>query len=233
MGIVLLVRHGQASFGSEDYDVLSDAGVTQSLTLGHALAASDQAPTVVLSGSMRRQRETAEAMVKAAGWTVPLETDARWDEFDHLAVVGAYTDLSPAERAAVDAGGLDRRAFQELFERATGRWVSANHDQDYVETFVVFTRRVRAALAAACRQAGSGETVVVVTSGGAIALAAAMLVDVADVADEPQRLAGVWQRINTVMVNASVSRVVVGSTGARLLTFNEHGHLAADEVTYR
>ena len=30
MGIVLLVRHGQASFGADDYDVLSDLGVEQS-----------------------------------------------------------------------------------------------------------------------------------------------------------------------------------------------------------
>lgn len=230
MGMVLLVRHGQASFGAADYDVLSDAGVTQALTLGHALAASEKPPTMVLSGSMRRQRETAETMVRAARWSVPLQTDARWDEFDHLAVIAAYSDLRPDERAALDAGTMDRRAFQELFEKATGRWTSANHDQDYAETFALFTRRVRAALAAACRAADQGSTVVVVSSGGAIAAAAAMLVDVSD---DPHRLAGPWQRLNTVVVNSSVSRVVVGSTGARLLTLNEHAHLPADQVTYR
>jgi hypothetical protein len=36
-----------------------------------------------------------------------------------------------------------------------------------------------------------------------------------------------------VMVNASVTRVVVGSTGARLLTFNEHSWLDRELVTYR
>ena len=69
-----------------------------------------------------------------------------------------------------------------------------------------------------------------VTSGGVIAAVAAMLVDVTN---DPRRLSGAWQRLNTVMVNASVTKVVVGSTGARLLTFNEHGHLPADQVTYR
>jgi hypothetical protein len=34
-------------------------------------------------------------------------------------------------------------------------------------------------------------------------------------------------------VNSSVTRVVVGSTGARLLTFNEHAHLEGETLTYR
>jgi hypothetical protein len=34
-------------------------------------------------------------------------------------------------------------------------------------------------------------------------------------------------------VNTAVTRVVVGSTGARLLTFNEHPHLEGDLITYR
>lgn len=228
MGIVLLVRHGQASFGAEDYDVLSDVGVTQGLDLGRSLAESGVAPSVVVSGTMRRQRETAEGMVKAGGWDAPFETDGQWDEFDHLQVVETY---------AKAAGGIpidvpDPRDFQVLFERSTGRWASANYDDEYPETFADFTGRVRDALAAACRQAGSGSTVLVVSSGGAIAAAAAMLV-APEYAAEPRRLANAWQRLNAMMVNTSVTRVVVGSTGARLLTFNEHSHVPGDAVTYR
>ena len=226
MGIVLLVRHGQASFGADDYDVLSDVGVTQGLALGHSLAASGTEPVLVVNGSLRRQRETAEGIVKAAGWTVPLETDARWDEFDHLKVVETYAKA--AGDIPIDVS--DPREFQVLFERATGRWASANYDDEYDETFETFTTRVRGALAEAARAADTGHTVVVVSSGGAIAAAAAMLTGVSD---RPQKLAAAWQRFNTVMVNTSVTRVVVGSTGARLLTFNEHGHLNGDDVTYR
>ena len=35
------------------------------------------------------------------------------------------------------------------------------------------------------------------------------------------------------MVNASVTRLLVGSTGARVLSFNEHPYLAGDDLTYR
>ena len=69
-----------------------------------------------------------------------------------------------------------------------------------------------------------------VTSGGPIAAACAMLTELGE---EPRRLASIWSRFNAVMVNASVTRVVVGSTGARLLTFNEHSWLDRELVTYR
>ncbi|MFC6344719.1 hypothetical protein ACFP8W_22255, partial [Nocardioides hankookensis] len=83
---------------------------------------------------------------------------------------------------------------------------------------------------AACLRAGSGRTVVAVTSGGVIAAVCAALVDPeADAAT----FARLWGRFNTVLVNSSVTRVVVGSTGARLLTFNEHPHLEGNALTYR
>jgi len=234
MGIVLLVRHGQASFGADDYDRLSDLGVEQSRVLGRAMAASprrgEQSPAVVLSGGMRRHLATVDELAAAAGWDATAGTDPRWDEFDHLAVIDAYSGLRHDERTQLAAGTMDRRAFQELFEKATGRWVSANHDEDYAESFADFLARIRDVFADVCRAAGPRSTVAVVTSGGVIAAVAAMLVDVTN---DPSRLSGPWRRLNTIMVNSSVTKVVVGSTGARLLTYNEHGHLPADQVTYR
>jgi broad specificity phosphatase PhoE len=235
MGLLLLVRHGQASFGADDYDVLSELGDTQGRRLGEYLRVLGLEPGVVLHGGMRRQRDTAQAMVEAGGFDVPLEVDPRWAEFDHLAVISAYaavgeSDLSVADRARLDQGDLDRREFQQVFEKATGRWVSESYDEEYAESFRDFSGRVRDALGHAARQAGTGQLAVVVTSGGAIAAACAMLTEVGE---EPRRLSTMWQRLNAVMVNASVTRVVVGSSGARLLTFNEHAWLGSDLVTYR
>lgn len=222
MGVVLLVRHGQASFGADDYDVLSDTGWEQGRLLGSWLAGRGVDPTVVVQGGMRRHRETVDAIRHgAAGWVDP-STDPGWDEFDHLAVVAAYPDLPP--------GDLDRRAFQRAFEQATARWTGGGHDEEYAEPWPAFRARVASSMASAVAQAGSGRTVVVVSSGGPIAAACAALVDPeADGAT----FARLWSRLNTVMVNASYSRVVVGSTGARLLTFNEHPHLEGEHLTYR
>ena len=70
----------------------------------------------------------------------------------------------------------------------------------------------------------SGETVVVLTSGGPIAWALASLLD----ASTPT-----WQRLNPVLVNTSVTKLTVGGRGTTAVSFNEHGHLPADLLTYR
>jgi broad specificity phosphatase PhoE len=88
--VVLLVRHGQASFGAADYDVLSELGERQSRVVGAALAARRVRPDVVVHGSMRRQQETAKALVSAAGWPAPVLEDAGWDEMDHLQVLARH-----------------------------------------------------------------------------------------------------------------------------------------------
>jgi broad specificity phosphatase PhoE len=224
LGLLLLVRHGQASFGAEDYDVLSETGWEQGRLLGRWLAERGVKPTAVVQGGMRRHRETAEAMAGAAGWDVDVETDPGWDEFDHLAVVAAYP------RSDVPTGELDRRAFQQVFERATERWTGGGFDEEYAEPWPAFRRRVGAALDRATAAAGPGGTVVVVSSGGPIAAAGATLVD--PDADDAG-FARMWGRLNAVLVNSSVSRVVVGSTGARLLSWNDHAHVAGETLTYR
>ena len=216
MGVVLLVRHGQASFGSADYDVLSDTGWEQGRLLGAWLRDRGVSPTAVLRGGMRRHRETAEAMGLSA------DVDLGWDEFDHLGVVAALPDRPTGE--------LDRRAFQQAFELATARWTGGGFDAEYPESWPGFVDRVRAALDRACALAGPGQSVVVVSSGGPIAAAAATL---ADPDADPASYARLWSRFNTTMVNSSLTRVVVGATGPRLLTLNEHAHLDGDALTYR
>lgn len=220
MGQLLLVRHGQASFGAEDYDVLSETGWEQGRRLGAHLAVAGVRPTDLLRGGMRRHRETLEAMADAAGWDVPVDEDPRWDEFDHLGVVARFPDLPP------DPHAMDRREFQALFEKATALWTSRRGEYD--ESFADFDARTAAALADAVARAGSGRTVVVVTSGGVIGLVAAGLLGITGAA-----LPETWQRLNTVAVNSGVTRVLVGPRGTRLLTFNEHEHLEGDLLTYR
>ena len=217
MGLVLLVRHGQASFGADDYDVLSETGWAQGRLLGAWLAEREVTPTAVIHGGLRRQRDTALAMAEGAGWDVAAVVDLGWDEFDHVGMVAAYPDLPP------DVDLTDQRGFQRVFEQATAHW-TAGEPGDFSETYADFEGRVVGALDRATGMAGPGGTVVVVTSGGPIAVACGALVD-------PE--ARLWQRFNTVIVNSSVTRVVVGSTGARLLTFNEHPHLEGDHLTYR
>src|SRR3954447_25182841 len=119
MGVLMLVRHGQASFGTDDYDVLSSRGVRQSRRAAEILAGYGVAPTTLIHGGMRRQRETAEEMLHGApAWELPLEEDERWREVDHLAVIRAYPTLTDEERDQLDTGAIDARAFHELYTKA-------------------------------------------------------------------------------------------------------------------
>ena len=217
MSAVLLVRHGQASFGAADYDQLSDLGRAQSRRLGAALAGRGVAPVRVVRGGLRRHGQTAEELVGGAGWSVPVETDPGWDEFDHHQVLAAHT---PPD----DGGPGDERArFQRWFEDATARWIRGEAEA-YDETFVEFTTRVEQALGGVVAGLGRGETAVVATSGGPVAWIAAHLLG-----GGPD----LWLRLNPVTVNASVSTLVTGARGTTLVSLNEHQHLALDQVTYR
>lgn len=213
MGQLILVRHGQASWGAADYDVLSPLGERQAAVLGEALRGL--APDAVLHGSMQRQRRTAEVIAGAAGWMVPLAEDARWDEMDHLALLAA-------EPAAVQ-GPPDRKQFQAWFEAATRRWTAGDHDHEYEESFPQFRDRVAGALGAAAALAG---TVVVVTSGGPIASVATQLLDAGT---------STYVRLAPVVVNSSRTLLVTGDRGTTMVSFNEHDHLRGGDglLTYR
>lgn len=220
MGVVLLVRHGQASFGAADYDVLSETGLEQSRMLGRALTAQGLAPSAVVHGVMTRQGDTATAMIAGGGWSVMPELDEGWNEFDHVAVVARSLE---AEAFA----NFDRRGFQRLFDEATAQWSGGGRDDEYDESWPAFLRRVSDALDRAFARDGM---TVVVSSGGPIAAVCATLIDPQGSIDQMPRM---WNSFNTVTANASVTRVVEGSTGRRLLSFNEHSHLPRELVTYR
>ncbi len=220
MGVLLLVRHGQASFTSDDYDRLSGAGHDQARVLGRALAARGFAPDVVVRGAMRRHRETADNVVVTAGWGCGVEEDAGWDEFDHVSTISGMPDFAfaPGE------------SYEDRVQRADeliSRWASGDHDADYHEDFPTFRDRVGGALQRTLGRTGPDGHGVVFTSGGPVAWVAASLLD-----------GGVplWGGLSGVVVNSSVTKVVVGKRrGPTLVTFNDHSHLEATPslLTYR
>lgn len=222
MSTILLVRHGQASFGADDYDNLSGLGHEQSRILGAALAARGISPDVVVAGQMKRHDQTARAVLDGAGWTADVRVDAGWNEFDHLQVLDVHAPPSTVE------GEDEKAAFQRWFEDATRRWTSGEDEAAYDESFASFGARVDAAMARLVEALPGRGTAVVLTSGGAIAWTAAALL-----ADDPAVRSELWLRVNPVSVNTGVSTLVRGSRGTTLVAFNAHDHLSPDLITYR
>ncbi|MCW2757561.1 MAG: hypothetical protein JWO46_1307 [Nocardioidaceae bacterium] len=223
MAQLLLVRHGQASWGADDYDVLSETGWEQGRVLGRALAARGVAPTYAVRGTLRRHRETADAV--GEGLLLPeVVVDAGWDEFDQDSLFGQVP--VPWEGREPERG-----EFQVWFESVTERWTSGRADADYTETFTAFVERVTSALRRTADAAGSG-TAIVLTSGGTISVVTAGLLG-AELDDLGR--GALWRRLNPVCANSGVTKVVVGGRGMTLVSFNEHTHLEQrpELLTYR
>lgn len=214
MPVVLLVRHGQASFGSDDYDVLSDVGREQSRVVGSELARRALRSPVARCGSLLRQRDTAEIALSFANLHAELSADPRWDEYDHLDLLKRYV----AEDASHDGTS---KGVQILLDQALAAWVS-----DPAGDWGAFCGGAVAALSSLVDSLGPGQDAVVFTSGGVIAAVASTLLGVGP--------AGVVA-LNRVTMNGAITKLVVGGGGISLVAFNDHAHFEdrRDLVTYR
>ncbi|CAM4027353.1 histidine phosphatase family protein [Kibdelosporangium persicum] len=150
MPLVYLIRHGQASFGADDYDVLSPTGHSQGKHVGAELRRRGVRADQLWSGTLKRQRDTA----LAAGLDADLQQDPRWNEFDHIGLV---------RQAQGDP--VSPQAFQQALDGALRDW-------DGLQQFgATVTEAIRDLL----ESLGSGQTGVVFTSGGVIAAVCASL----------------------------------------------------------
>ena len=222
MPLLVLVRHGQASFGSADYDVLSPVGRQQALQTATALKSAGLEAARVITGSLRRQRDTADAIGDAYG--LQPTVDERWNEYDADAVLAEHSDSAqrlehPDQPAEVPSSP---REFQRVLEGALEGWITAGEDSPTAETWPAFNARVGAALQDA--GAGVAGTTVIVSSGGVIGALAVALIGVNPIS---------FPRLNRVTINCGITRVIVGSAGTTLASFNEQGHLTTGMRTYR
>ena len=209
MADIWLIRHGQAGEVMGDYDKLSELGFAQARAAG-ARWRHLGAVTHVVSGAMRRHKETAAAFAETFGEMPAPVIDPRWNEFDHQAVIRAAlaAGLEPAR-------GGGKAGFFSFFLAAMGRWADGAHDGDYPESYAAFCGRVTAGLTQIADGLAKGEQAVVFTSGGAISAVCRHLLGL-----DPQRAF----RINLVLVNTGVTRVRKGAGQLALATLNAHPH---------
>ena len=216
MGVLLLLRHGQGSMGTADYDRLSGLGREQARLAGARLARAGLSSDQVWCGGLARQQETARLVLAELGRPPgDLRTDVRLDEYDPAGVLGASDPFAAATTAK------SRRAVQEALDEALSRWIQGG--TGYPEPHRDFTARVQAAVATLAARPG---TTLAVTSAGVIAVACAQLTGLP---------AERWPALARVTVNASITKLITGSTGTNLLTFNDHAHLEGDRslISYR
>lgn len=219
MSRVYLVRHGQAAFGTDDYDRLTETGIAQCRQLARHWRAIGRRVDLVYTGRLRRQRESAEAFVKAAaedgGITLPVKALPGIEEYDHLSLLAAHQGAGRESDATED-----RRAFRRRLSGALKAW-AAGELRD-VEPFPIFRDRCAAALATLMRDAGRGRNIVLFGSAGSLAAAMQPALGLAD-----------WDllRLKLTFFNSGVSSLLFDGKTVTIESLNAVSHLEQPAFT--
>lgn len=205
---LLVIRHGQASFGAADYDVLSDLGRAQARAAAAWLRATGWAPDRVITGTLNRQRDTATEM----GFDVSREEHEGLNEYDFSSLLDARF-----QGAVPDLVKSDRKMHFRTLRETVFAWQNDEIENPY-ETWMDFTARVEAARGFAVW--GSAKRVLVVSSGGVIGqLTAASL----------QAPAHHMMNLNLQIKNAAMTRFMFSGNLFSLNEFNATPHYATPD----
>ncbi|MEW6666420.1 MAG: histidine phosphatase family protein [Thermodesulfobacteriota bacterium] len=236
MSMIYMIRHAQASFGQDDYDRLSPLGKRQARILAGHLLETGFSPDAVYSGTMMRQRDTAEefrSVYQAQGKPVPEITIlSGFDEYDTGSIVAALFPAMAAQDSTLkeDLPRMysSKESFKRVFEGAMLRWATGEFDTPGTESWEELKSRVAGALRLIMERHGKRKTLLIFTSGGAIA---ATLATVLGISGEYAI------RLNWQVVNTSISRFMYNEERITLAGFNAYAHLelAGDSslITYR
>ena len=211
MGTLYLVRHGQASFGADDYDQLSDLGQRQAERLGRHWAERGLRFDAVLMGTLKRHVQTWEGIRQGAGFAVEPLSWPGLNEYDGDAVVKAIHP-DAVDRPTRDEGY--KRHFHMLRD-GLSQWMAGTVSPKGMPTYPTFVRGVTSALDHV-RTEYPGKKVLIVSSGGPISTAVGHVLGLS-----PERTIDLNMRIR----NSSVTEFEFGPKRHALLTFNTLPHL--------
>lgn len=233
MSKILLIRHGQASFGASDYDCLSPLGERQAAYLGRHLATQNLPVHQVIAGSMKRHQQTRDGVMTALDNNEAVShINENWNEFDFRQVLGIVNpDFIHHDKftAYLKQHANPEAGFIRVFSQAIDKWINGEcikgkntatpHSE--FEPWATFQARVLQGLQQAIASTPKGQNTLVFTSGGAITVVLLYLLNIP--------LAR-FLHINKELVNCGVTQLRVGKKGAVLLTMNEHS--AMEHASY-
>jgi len=208
---LLVVRHGQASFGADNYDKLSELGHRQSKAVGDALRAADWLPDRTITGTLTRQIETLSSMGFAQG----SEQHAGLNEYDFHNLLDARFNGNVPDLVSSDRKTHFRTLRETVLEWQAGGLGTA------LESWTDFTGRVAAAIKFACDT--DAKRVLVISSGGVIGEMTAVTLG----APATQMM-----ELNLQVKNTSMTRFIFSKrTGAFFLhEFNTTPHMMTKQT---
>jgi len=222
MGNLYLVRHGQASFGADDYDQLSDLGRRQSVRLGEYLRGKGLRIDAVITGTLRRHQQTW------AGIAEGLQLQAEplpWpglNEYDSEAVIAA---IHPHKLEKPDSPEMYRHHFR-LLRDGLAQWMAGVVSPRGMPSYNDFVAGVTSALDHV-RAHHHGQNVLIVSSGGPISTAVGHVLGTS-----PETTIELNLRIR----NSSITEFAFTPKRHMLVTYNTLPHLDSPDhaswITY-
>jgi broad specificity phosphatase PhoE len=227
MGNLYLVRHGQASFGAEDYDNLSELGYKQAERLGAYFKNKNMLFDAVITGTLRRHTQTWQGIAKGAGFKhEPLELPGL-NEYDSHAVIAT---IHPGKLEKPDTPDMYRHHFRLLKDGLT-QWMNGVVSPAGMPSYDDFQQGVVNALDhvrknhAVDKTSGKSGNVLIVSSGGPISTAVGHILGTT-----PETTIELNLRIR----NISITEFAFTPKRHMLVTYNTLPHLEElpDWVTY-
>ncbi len=236
MSEIYFIRHGQASFGEDNYDRMSSLGIRQSQCLAKHLANTGKSFDGLYYGEMERQQNTAREFInhysgEGLAMSAPVVSRA-FNEYDSFAVwqalIPEMLEDKPSIAKDLEKLPADQKAFQRVFAPLMTRWVTGEYNADGIPCWDEFTQRVKQGIEELMAHHGTNKRLVVFTSGGPISVAVQIALGLSD----KMALEISWQ-----LLNASITRFKYNRRGMMLAGFNEVTHLELERdeglITYR
>lgn len=235
MATIYLFRHGQASFGAENYDKLSSLGERQATILGEYLAASGIKLDAAYSGGLERQRNTCRLTLLAQDRQVVHNIDERFDEVrndEHIEKILPNLAKSDSRlNLLMEDAMQNSKNYQKIIEAVFNHWVSPECNTTGIQTWAEYSSGTQAAMAELRDKEGSGKTIGVFTSGGTIATITTQILGL-----DGSHAYKFYEPI----INCSITQLFYNSKKISISNFNDYSYLqqkgaASGEtlVTYR
>lgn len=206
MAELIVIRHGQASFGTDNYDRLSELGAAQSKAVGAHLRQIGWQPDRIITGTLDRQRETLTAM----GFGPADAEHPGFNEYDfHDLLHKRFGGQAPEEVLK------DRKTHFRTLRETILMWQQDGIETPY-ETWDSFETRVRSARETATQD--GARRVLVISSGGVIG----QLVATTLAAPNPMMM-----DLNLQVKNSSMTRFIFSKGRIMLTEFNATPHFDA------
>lgn len=139
MAELYLVRHGQASFGADNYDQLSILGQQQAQLVGEYFAERNIVFDHVLLGTMNRHKQTAESIFNGSAEVASLKKHRGLNEYDFVALFEGLNDEHHELKVLAKESKKD---FYKALRKVLLLWMEDRIEGPIPETWSEFQQRV-------------------------------------------------------------------------------------------